>query len=90
MLQIGVVFGILMSTVLHSAVDTALRKGIAQQFSIASPEAGGYDSWQNSDAPDGAVTHSAFMVYHINNPYEMLHGAKPDVTAFGPLTYTYQ
>lgn len=80
-----------MSTVLHGAVDKALRTGIQQQFSIASTDAEGFASWQSTDAPNGAASQTEFYVYHINNPNEMvLHRAKPNVTAIGPLTYEYQ
>ena len=79
-----------MSTVLHDAVDTALRKGIAEQFSISSPDAQGFAAWVNTDAPNGAASYIDFYVFHINNPNDMLKGAKPNITTIGPLTYMYQ
>ena len=88
---VGAVFGVVMSTVLHGAVDTALHKGISEQFSIASPSAQGYAAWQNTDAPNGAASQTDFFVYHINNPNDMvLKRAKPNVTLIGPLHYSYQ
>ena len=80
-----------MSTVLYNTVNTALRQGIAEQFSITSPNAAGFAAWQSTDAPNGAASETDFYVYHINNPNEMiLKGAKPNVTKIGPLQYVYQ
>ena len=56
--------------------------GIAQQVTIDPANGASYASWLYDDSgSDG------FLVFNVTNPYEIVEGARPLVTAMGPLYY---
>jgi hypothetical protein len=66
-------------------------QGLRQHYVLDSPAAGCYAEWIDSDTPGAPEIFTDFYVYHIGNPWEVVHhGAKPNLTEVGPLRYRFK
>ena len=89
--QVVSALGIVSATVVYATIDAQLQQGLRDHYVLDSPSAGAYAEWADQDTPGAPVIYTDFYVYHVENPWDMVHnGAKPNLTQVGPLAYYYK
>lgn len=88
-LQALCLLGVLLTTVVYSAVFNALSDGLNEQFTLSSPSSPDFGRWSSSLNPDAPTIYTIFYVYNITNPDGYANGEIPQLEEIGPLTYYY-
>jgi hypothetical protein len=71
LLQVLVILGALMATVVHDAIFGVLAESLQSFYVLSSESAGDFQAWASSSNANSAVISSRFYVYNITNPDEV-------------------